>query len=33
MYVALVLVSLLGFLLTLLLDYCERFAIPWRRDQ
>jgi ABC-type nitrate/sulfonate/bicarbonate transport system permease component len=33
MYVALVLVSLLGFLLTLLLDFCERFAIPWRTNR
>ena len=31
MYVALVLVSLMGFALAALLEYCERFAIPWRR--
>jgi NitT/TauT family transport system permease protein len=30
-YVALVLVSLMGFALAGLLEYCERFAIPWRR--
>jgi ABC-type nitrate/sulfonate/bicarbonate transport system permease component len=33
MYVALVLVSLMGFLLTVLLDYCERFSIPWRTNR
>lgn len=31
MYVALVLVSLMGFALAALIEYCERFAIPWRR--
>jgi NitT/TauT family transport system permease protein len=32
MYVALVAVSLLGYLLTLALERCERLAIPWLRD-
>jgi NitT/TauT family transport system permease protein len=31
MYVALVLVSVMGFLLTLAVEYAERLLIPWRR--
>ncbi|HVA33000.1 MAG TPA: ABC transporter permease [Candidatus Baltobacteraceae bacterium] len=30
MYVALVLVSMMGFLLTLALEFCERRLLPWR---
>lgn len=33
MYVALVVVSVLGFALTLVCEACERFALPWRRPE
>jgi ABC-type nitrate/sulfonate/bicarbonate transport system permease component len=33
MYVALVVVSVLGFLMTAVLDACERYAIPWRNQR
>jgi ABC-type nitrate/sulfonate/bicarbonate transport system permease component len=32
MYVALVVVSVVGFLMTAALDACERYAIPWRNQ-
>lgn len=33
MYVALVLVSLMGFLLTLAVEYAERLVVPWRASR